>query len=86
MEITNKAKTELLDESGIKKLRIIEPQGDPDIIECDGRAYVAVDLYAIEELVKDLTALKDFAEPVVTGPSAHLMAQRIKKAVGLWQD
>lgn len=85
MEIIDKTKTELLDESGIKKLRIIESQGAPDVIECDGKAYVAVDLEAIEDLVKDLTALKDFPEPVVTGPSAHLMAERIKKAVGKWQ-
>ncbi len=29
-----------LDGSGVKILRLLEPQGEPDVIECDGRRYV----------------------------------------------
>lgn len=28
-----------LDGSGVKILRLLEPQGEPDAIECDGRRY-----------------------------------------------
>lgn len=29
-----------LDGSGVKILRLLEPQGEPDVIECDGTSYV----------------------------------------------
>lgn len=29
-----------LDGSGVKILRLLEPQGEPDVIECDGMRYV----------------------------------------------
>lgn len=29
-----------LDGSGVKILRLLEPQGEPDVIECDGRRYM----------------------------------------------
>lgn len=29
-----------LDGSGVKILRLLDPQGDPDVIECDGMRYV----------------------------------------------
>lgn len=29
-----------LDGSGVKILRLLEPQCEPDVIECDGRRYV----------------------------------------------
>lgn len=29
-----------LDGSGVKILRLLEPQGEPDIIECDGMRYM----------------------------------------------
>ncbi len=29
-----------LDGSGVKILRLLEPQGEPDVIECDGVRYV----------------------------------------------
>ena len=30
-------------DGGPKRLRLLEPQGEPDIIECDGREYVPLD-------------------------------------------
>lgn len=87
METEGVARIEMLDELGIKKLRIYDYQEvTPDIIECNDLAYVACDLNAIEDLVNDLEALKAYPGPVVTGRAAALMAARIKRAVGLWQD
>lgn len=36
----NKDGSVSLDGSGVKILRLLEPQGEPDVIECDGRRYV----------------------------------------------
>lgn len=34
----------VMDGSGVKRLRLLEPQGSPDVIECDGMDYYPVDL------------------------------------------
>lgn len=36
----NKDGSVSLDGSGVKILRLLDPQGEPDVIECDGRRYV----------------------------------------------
>lgn len=36
----NKDGSVSLDGSGVKILRLLEPQGEPDVIECDGARYV----------------------------------------------
>lgn len=36
----NKDGSVSLDGSGVKILRLLEPQGEPDVIECDGMRYV----------------------------------------------
>ncbi len=36
----NKDGSVSLDGSGVKILRLLEPQGEPDVIECDGVRYV----------------------------------------------
>ena len=57
----------------------------PDIIQYEGASYVKADLDALEKLVGDLSALGDIPDPVATGASCALIAERIKRAVGVWE-
>lgn len=57
----------------------------PDIIQYEGASYVKADLDALEKLVGDLSALGDIPEPVATGASCALIAERIKRAIGVWE-
>lgn len=41
----NKDGSVSLDGSGVKILRMLDPQGEPDVIECDGRRYVPEQRY-----------------------------------------
>lgn len=59
--------------------------GTPDIIQYEGASYVKADLNALEKLVGDLLALGDIPEPVATGASCALIAERIKRAIGVWE-
>lgn len=59
--------------------------GSPDIIQYEGASYVKADLVALEKLVGDLSALGNIAEPVATGASCALIAERIKRAIGVWE-
>lgn len=63
----------------------MEAHEAPDIIQYEGASYVKADLDALEKLVGDLTALGDIAEPVATGASCALIAERIKRAIGVWE-
>ena len=62
-----------------------EAREAPDIVQCYGASYVKADLDALEKLVGDLLALGDIAEPVATGASCALIAERIKRAIGVWE-
>ncbi len=57
----------------------------PDIIQYEGASYVKADLDALEKLVGDLSALGDIPDPVATGASCALIAERIKRAIGVWE-
>ena len=57
----------------------------PDIIQYKGLSYVKADLDALEKLVGDLSALGGISEPVATGASCALIAERIKRAIGVWE-
>lgn len=57
----------------------------PDIIQYKGLSYVKADLDALEKLVGDLSALGDISVPVATGASCALIAERIKRAIGVWE-
>lgn len=59
--------------------------GSPDVILFMGESYVKADLDALEKLVGDLLALGDIPEPVATGASCALIAERIKRAIGAWE-
>lgn len=59
--------------------------GSPDIIQYEGASYVKADLDALEKLVGDLSALGDIPDPVATGASCALIAERIKRAIGAWE-
>lgn len=44
-----------LDGSGVKILRLLDPQGEPDVIECDGVRYVPEQRYQqLSEMARDL--------------------------------
>lgn len=46
-----------LDGSGVKILRLLDPQGEPDVIECDGMRYVPEQRYQLlEEVARDMYA------------------------------
>ena len=62
-----------------------EAREAPDIVQCYGASYVKADLDALEKLVGDLLALGDIPEPVATGASCALIAERIKRAIGVWE-
>ena len=62
-----------------------EAREAPDIVQCYGASYVKADLDALEKLVSDLSALGDIPEPVATGASCALIAERIKRAIGVWE-
>lgn len=57
----------------------------PDVILYEGSSYVKADLDALEKLVGDLSALGDIPEAVATGASCALIAERIKRAIGVWE-
>ena len=57
----------------------------PDIIQYEGASYVKADLDALEKLVGDLSALGDIPDPLATGASCALIAERIKRAIGVWE-
>lgn len=62
-----------------------EAREAPDIVQCYGASYVKADLDALEKLVGDLSALGDIPDPVATGASCALIAERIKRAIGVWE-
>ena len=57
----------------------------PQTIQYEGASYVKADLDALEKLVGDLSALGDIPDPVATGASCALIAERIKRAIGVWE-
>lgn len=51
----NKDGSVSLDGSGVKILRLLEPQGEPDIIECDGWRYMPNEKYtALVRTVREM--------------------------------
>lgn len=77
--------TRMTNALAVSRCDYMEAHEAPDIIQYEGASYVKADLDALEKLVGDLLALGDIAEPVATGASCALIAERIKRAIGVWE-
>lgn len=58
----NKDGSVSLDGSGVKILRLLDPQGEPDVIECDGIRYVPEQRY--QQLAEGARDLFKAVEPM----------------------
>lgn len=60
----NKDGSVSLDGSGVKILRLLEPQGEPDVIECDGMRYVPE--RTCNRVLMDITGNKPYRKVAVS--------------------
>lgn len=72
----------VMDGSGVKRLRLLEPQGSPDVIECDGMDYYPVDLQRLLSLAGWLEGCHLAAgQGIIYGQDCGRAAASIREAV-----